>query len=142
MVLLSPFGRLCKELGLYAMRRKLHPKECAYTCYSKTHNTLSRIDLTLCSADLIPYIVDVNIEPRGISDHSPLVVHLTSGHQASNMSWRLNPFWLELFPKEDAISTRIVDFWSLNLGSAPIQVVWDALKAYLWENTNPEYKYY
>jgi len=64
-------------------------------------------------------------------DHSPLLVTLTSGRQASNMSWRLNPFWLESFPKEDIIPNRVLDFWSLNLGSASIQVVWDALKAYL-----------
>lgn len=43
----------------------------------------------------------------------------------------LNPFWLDLFPKEDFLSVSIESFLSLNVGSASLRVVWDALKAFL-----------
>lgn len=76
---LSPFGKLCKELGLFDMWRRLHSDECAYTCYSKTYNSLSRIDLVLFSTELIPCLVEVSIEPRGISDRSPYFIFMVPG---------------------------------------------------------------
>ncbi|PIO22634.1 hypothetical protein AB205_0068780 [Aquarana catesbeiana] len=60
-----PFGQLFREVGLYDMWRKLHLEENVYTCYSKTHNTLSEIELDLYSADFISYVLDVSIKPRG-----------------------------------------------------------------------------
>ncbi|PIO22635.1 hypothetical protein AB205_0068780, partial [Aquarana catesbeiana] len=59
-----PFGQLFREVGLYDMWRKLHLEENVYTCYSKTHNTLSEIELDLYSADFISYVLDVSIKPR------------------------------------------------------------------------------
>lgn len=109
----------------------LHSTENSYTCHSKTFRSLSRIDLVLCSADLVISFKDVVIEPRGIFDHSHVTFTMVFGRSRSNIPCRLNSFWLDLFPQDEALLDNLGMFITQNTGSASTRIVWYAPKAYL-----------
>lgn len=58
-----------------------NPTKQQYSCFSKTHSTFSRIDLALGSEDLLYLVRNINYMPRGLSDHSLLVVSLSQGEE-------------------------------------------------------------
>lgn len=70
---LTPLGKLCGEFGMHDLWRKLYLGKMHYSCYSKTRKTLSRIGMMLGSYEVFRYISSIDILPRGVSDHSPLL---------------------------------------------------------------------
>lgn len=67
-----------------------------YSCHSRTHATLSRIDFVLCNEDVLNITEEVDYEPSGISDHLPVVISIKIGMGYSGGDWKANPFWLEI----------------------------------------------
>lgn len=61
---------IIKYLRLMDTWRMLHPLERDYTCNLVAHGTLCRIDYLLASESLFPLILDSNIEPICLSDHT------------------------------------------------------------------------
>lgn len=45
--------------------------------------------------------------------------------------WKLNTFWLPLLPDPDPIVDSLTAFFAYNIGTADLEVVWDASKAHL-----------
>lgn len=89
---------------------------------------MSRIDLILISKPLLPRLIDAGFSPRSLSDHCPYWVKLSLCHNRPPTSWRLNPFWLTLFPEEDGLSSNWTQFFKTNEGSASPQIVLETFK--------------
>lgn len=66
-----------------------------------------------------------------ISDHSPFWVWLDVMVSLSRPLWRVNPFWLTLFPSPDGISGALTEFLQFNRRSTSAAVKWDSLKVFL-----------
>lgn len=74
-----------------------------------------------------------NYLPKGISDHSLLVIHLAMGSITSLLlaPWKLNAYWLNLFPSHAAVHCSIADFLATHQGQEGLLQGWDAFKAFL-----------
>ena len=59
-----------KDLNLLDIWRHLNPTSTAYSCYSSTYRTHSRIDYFLISAELLTKIADCQYHAIVISDHA------------------------------------------------------------------------
>lgn len=99
-----------------------------YIHVSPHPTNLSRIDLILISKTLLPRLIDAGFSPRSLSDHCPYWVKLSIHHNRPPFTWRLNPFWLTLFPAEDDLSSHWTQFFETNEGTASPQIVWEAFK--------------
>lgn len=97
--LLTPLG----ELRMHDLWCRLHPLESQYTCYSRTYNSLSHINLMLGSFEILRYIVSIDILARDVSDYSLLLA--TPGGFAigtKRATWKLNTFWLQTITNHDS----------------------------------------
>lgn len=76
-----------------------------FLCFSKTHGSLYRIDLTVGSSTMLPFVSAVTYRPRSMSDHSPLILHLTVSPPVTlcKAPWKFNAFWLKLFHSLEGI---------------------------------------
>lgn len=70
------FGRLLADLTLVDTWRHRYPQDRAFSCFSTTHNSMSRIDLILISRTLLPLLGEVGFNPRVLSDHAPYWITL------------------------------------------------------------------
>lgn len=50
-----------------------------YSCFSSSHSTLSRIDMVLGNGEALQLEKNIMYLPRGVSDHSPLVLSVNLG---------------------------------------------------------------
>lgn len=73
------------------------------------HLSLSRIDLCLCTPLTARLLWDIQYLVRGVSDHSPLVISVLARPTTDlpRAPWKLNAFWLNLFPAPERISEEI-----------------------------------
>lgn len=67
---------MVEEVGLTNLRRSRNPGERQFLCFSKSHMSLSLIDLCLCSDMAVQLVAEIKYALMGISDHSPLVLSL------------------------------------------------------------------
>lgn len=102
---------------------------CGGYCYLASHGGLSRIDLGLGNDALLSVLTDSNYEARNILDHSPFWVELTIQDFPRKSCWKLNPFWLSLFPRP--VLDSLTAFFAYNVGTTDLEIVWDASKAHL-----------
>lgn len=108
--------------------RDKFPSTQAYSCFSSTHNSMSRIDFILVSQKLLPRLSKVSFEPRLLSDHSPYSITISLPLNNPPRAWRLNPFWLTLLPEDDSLVMEWNRFFSENDHSASVTAVWDTFK--------------
>lgn len=80
---------------------------------------------------LLPHVLDTAYEPRLLSDHTPFWVRVDTAAPSIRPMWRVNPFWLTLFPTPDPIPGELREFLIFNKHYANGAVVWDAIKAFL-----------
>lgn len=73
----SALSRGAELYGLHDTWRWKYPHSRQFTCHSATA-TLSRIDLIYVSNSLLPIVVAVSLLPRGISDHAPVLLDLST----------------------------------------------------------------
>lgn len=127
----TSLSRLIAEVGLCDVWRVRHPETRQFSCYSSSHNSLSRIDLALGSDSLLPLVDTVEYLPRSISDHSPVRVRLQLGlaPSAPRPPWRLNPFWTQLIGM--GLLTELREFFTVHAASSNRALVWDTMKAVL-----------
>lgn len=119
----TPFSRLVGELGLIDVWRIRHPNVKNFSCHSASYDGLSRIDLGLDNGSILSLIAEFHYEQRHISDHSPFWVELVFPEAPRHVSWKLNPFWLTVFPDQDPIPKLLKAFFRTNLNSADIGVI-------------------
>lgn len=70
------------EVGLRDIWRTWNPKVQQYSCLSSSYATLSRLDMALGNEAALSLVKNVVYGPRGVSDHSPLVVMMYTGTSA------------------------------------------------------------
>lgn len=103
------------------------------TDFSKTHFSLSRIDLCLCTPQTSHLLQDMQYLVRGVSDPSPLLVYLNSKPAMTlpRAPWKLNAFWLNIFTSHKRIAAEISEFWLRHAAHPNLNTAWDAFKAFL-----------
>lgn len=124
----SRFSRLISTFNLIDTWRHKFPLTRAYSCFSTSHNTMSRIDLILITAALAPRLITAEFYPRLLSDHSPYWVTLSIPIDKPPPLWRLNPFWLSLLSEDDELIHSWTNFFTENAGSASPDMVWESFK--------------
>lgn len=129
---ITKFGELVEELSLLDLWRARNPGDCQFSCHSRTHDSLSRIDMALGTDHLLECLEEIRYLPRGLSDHSPLLVKLNFSPllRPPLRLWALNAFWLRVIDHQ-LIASALEDYISYNAGSVTPAVYWDALKASL-----------
>lgn len=111
--------------------RARNPRALQFSCYSSSCATLSRIDLVLGNELASQVINDVVYQPRGVSDHSLLIISVKPGYKKSCRVWKMNPAWLEIIEGQEVIVGELKEFITFNADTTSRGVMWDALKAYL-----------
>ena len=122
------FSRLISSFNLTDTWRFKFPLTQAYSCFSATHNTMSRIDFIFISNTLAPRLLGAEFAPRLLSDHSPYWISLSVPLDRPPRTWRLNPFWLTLLSEDDELDNSWRTYFSENDGSASPDIVWEAFK--------------
>lgn len=126
----SPLSRWADEYGFSDVWRWRYPRDRKYTCHSSTYASFSRIDLFYANGSLLPRIQGVEILPRGISDHAPLLMRLNTNLPVGNSLWRLSGFWITDERVAPEAAGEMDAYWVVNRGTAPPPMLWDAFKAY------------
>lgn len=92
----TPLARLLQELGWLDLWRHRNPAIKQFSCFSKTHGSLSRIDLAVGNSAMLPSVSDISYKPRCVSDHSYMVINLivTQASTLPKAPWKFNAFWL------------------------------------------------
>lgn len=127
-------SRLCQfldEVGLLDLWRVRNPGVLQYSCYSASYAALSRIDLVLGNDRALQITEKIIYWPRGISDHSPVVLILNLGGNKPPKEWKITLYWFELIKNPDGVLPKMREFIEINEETVPPAVMWDALKAFL-----------
>lgn len=127
----STLSRWARVFGLEDVWRWKHPTERMYTCHSSSYNSLSPIDLPYASIPILPKITGIEMLPRGISDHSPLICTLQTITPQADRLWRLSKFWIEHPTIHIEMAKEIKQFWRINATTSTAGTVWDTFKAYI-----------
>lgn len=83
-----------QALGVDEVSRWKHPTERAYSCFSTTHKTTSRIDLAFANPSLMSDILEAVYLPSGLSDHNPLKLTICSRGLRTSALRRLGHHWI------------------------------------------------
>lgn len=124
----TKLARLFSPFHLMDTWRHKHPHTRKYSCFSATHNTMSRIDFIFISQNLLARLLETEFGPRLLSDHAPYWITLTFHIDKPPTSWRLNPFWLTLLPEDDDLSAEWETFFLENTSTASFPIVWETFK--------------
>lgn len=92
---------------------------------------MSRIDLIYVSGGMLSRVHEVDIFPRGISDHAPMLCSFQTHMPPLERLWWLSRYWISDPIVEAEVSTHIKDFWLTNVGTAAFNSTWDTFKAYI-----------
>lgn len=112
--------------------RYFKPNDIAYSCYSSTFKTYSRIDYLLVSATLVSRIQDCYYSRILISDHGPCcLIYVDRRLVKDPPKWSLNKKWLldENFIKY--VGNEIDNYFKDNTNETTAGIKWDAFKAFL-----------
>lgn len=124
-------SKLTSSIHLFDTWRHKFPHTPAYSCFSSTHNSMSRIDYIFISQQLLPKLLQVSFGPRLLSDHSPYTMTISVPPKRPMRTLRLNPFWLTLSPEDESLATEWTHFFQNNVDSASMLAVWDAFKLHV-----------
>lgn len=127
----SRLSNFLEEAGLMDMWRERNPNAQQYSYFSSSYSILSRIDMALGNGEALQNVKNIVYLPREVSDHLPLVLSLSLEGKRAPGIWKISPLWLELMKNAEEVSPKLKEFIELNVGTAPISVIWDTLKAFL-----------
>lgn len=100
-----------------------------YTYLSATHHSFSRIDYIFVLRMRVHELTRVEILPRGLSDHSPVLMDLSLGGGGRSFRWRLSVWHLHNGDYRRHMRESIAHYLSENEGSVPgASIVWEAMK--------------
>ena len=121
-----------KEMSLIDVWREDNPNGKKYSCYSGTHQSYSRIDFFLVSAQLKYKIKEVSYDAILLSDHAPnsLVYHdpkLTSDVP----KWRFKTKWLADAGFVTYLDEQIKYYFETNTIETSQSTRWEAFKAFI-----------
>uniref|UniRef100_A0A670JMH3 Reverse transcriptase domain-containing protein n=1 Tax=Podarcis muralis TaxID=64176 RepID=A0A670JMH3_PODMU len=123
------FFEMVKNCNLIDIWRLRHPLERQFTFYSEPNQSFSRIDQIWISNELTPRILQVEIQPRVISDHSPIKLEI-KGFEERTFRWRLNDYLLDDQRVVQEAQKKLKEYFEDNCNKGTkICTVWDANKA-------------
>lgn len=119
----TPLSKLMEEVGWTDPWHDRDPGDKCYFCFTKSRMSLSRIDLSICSATVSRHISEITYAVRSISDHSPVITSLELRPISSMVRapWKLNAFWLNLLSAHAQIGTKIENFWRVHRDQAAME---------------------
>ena len=124
------FAAWTASLGLCDIWRIWNPQTRQYTHTSAAHHTHSRIDYFLMPATDVHVTTGSRILPRGISDHSPVVLSIRGSDATNRPMWRLNAWHINNEGLVDRLKREIVHYFQTNIDSVDSsRVLWAAGKA-------------
>ncbi|KAJ1105437.1 hypothetical protein NDU88_002843 [Pleurodeles waltl] len=98
-------------------------QEKGYSYYSAVHNTHSRLDYFLPSADILPKITMAEYQARGISDHPPLLMLVSLGPRPPGKEWRMQTWRLQNMKVVEELEQGTQYYFTENKGSVQSLVV-------------------
>ncbi|KAE8620194.1 hypothetical protein XENTR_v10010142 [Xenopus tropicalis] len=134
----TPLARLVTSLALLDPWRIANTNTRQYSCFSTSYLSLSRIDLVLVNAAMIPHLSKVQYLPRGISDHAPVQIQWQLPYRLKSSRPAINPTWLNILDNYATVEASIKEFTTLKQSSSLILPFWDALKTYLRNSISAE----
>lgn len=121
-----------KDLNLRDIWRDRNNDVIAYSCFSGTHNSYSRIDYFLISASLACKIKDCNYESILISDHAiNNLVYVDPGQQCDPPKWKFQQKWLQDPDLIKFLEKQIDEYLLFNTNETSASIRWEAFKAFL-----------
>lgn len=122
---------MIRDVGLIDAWRAIKWDDPGFTFHSKKGRHFSRIDYVLVDRSCIGKISKINILPTVLSDHAPILFSYSVDKYLQRPRWTLKRAIL-LKPEVIVILKSVTsDYFLNNLGSANLEVVWDAYKAHI-----------
>lgn len=101
-----------------------------YTFFSASNKMWSRIDMMWMNKMLCSWVKKIEIKPRFLSDHSPIISSFRPKFKIYN--WRLNEKLLKKTENIKFLQKEIKEFFRVNWsGETNNRIVWDAFKAFM-----------
>lgn len=121
-----------KQLNLQDIWRELNPHNKAFSCFSSTFQTYSRIDFFLISSELRANIQDCFYDSVVISDHAPsCLVYMDDKLTKDRPRWRFQHKWLQDEDFVKYIENQIDMFFEINTTQTSAYIKWEAFKAFI-----------
>lgn len=95
------FAKLVAGFNIVDTWRSVHPDAQAFSCFSCTHHSMSRIDLILISSSLLPrfrFLSEVTLRPKSLLGHVSAAAQPPPSHVDKKTP-------LKLLPEDDDILT-------------------------------------
>lgn len=108
-------GWICGECG--------NPSVQQYSCFSSSHSTLSWIYMALGKGEALQNVKNIQYLPRGVLDHSPMVISQSIGGKRAQGTWKISLFWFELMKNTDKILSELKEFVEFNKGTVSTGVL-------------------
>lgn len=100
----------------------------SYTFFSEVHHSWARLDMFLVSKGLCPRIKEIEVLPKVMSDHNPVVMTLLIGHKA--WDWKLNNLLLKNDRIVQEAKVMLTNYFKENTeADTNLNTIWDASKA-------------
>lgn len=126
----TKLSALVEGLGLLDAWRALPGPGQHYTYFSATHASFSHLDYIFVPRGLLNRMRDVEILPRGVSDHSPVALIVQLGPERPPFRWRLSTWNFQDEQYREHIDLALDQFLRLNIGSVnTAEPLWEAMKA-------------
>uniref|UniRef100_A0A803SUT6 Reverse transcriptase domain-containing protein n=1 Tax=Anolis carolinensis TaxID=28377 RepID=A0A803SUT6_ANOCA len=123
------FLREIQYWELYDIWRVHNPTRKEYSYYSHRHGTSSRIDLIFGTKELVGKTEKIELLPRVLADHNPILMKLRVGYKR-NRAWRMNDYILKIKSHREKIRMGINNYFKDNAKEEMKEgIVWDAGKA-------------
>lgn len=129
-------GHFSKSLNLIDIWRINNPTTKDFTFYSAAHKMSSRIDYFLSSAKIAHCIKSINILPRYLSDHNPIILSYDLFPIRNKPTrWRFNTTLLQNEEYIAQLKLKLEEFININVNSVSNPMfVWAAVKGFLRDN--------
>ena len=103
-----------------------------FTFYSSRHTSCSRIDYVFTTKAELHRIVDLEILPITISDHSPVALKWDIGQRPTSKQWRLNASLLNAKEFTSFVTAELKEYLDINTSAETTPLIlWDCAKAYI-----------
>lgn len=121
-----------KDLNLIDIWRHLNPLKKEYSCFSGTHNSYSRIDYFLVSAELLSNIRGCHHNSIVISDHAVVSLTLVEPKLIrKSPKWRFQLKWMQDSKFLKFLGEQIDNYFELNTTQTSATTRWEAFKAFI-----------
>ncbi|KAF7244640.1 hypothetical protein EYD10_09237 [Varanus komodoensis] len=121
---------IIEEFRLTDVWRHKNPTSAKYTFYSNRHRSWTRIDMIWITPDLVPDLLEAEIETNVWVDHNPVTMTLKGAVKTPR--WVLNKALLKDKKFKEETNKEMEIFFQINKTEETcLQNVWDTAKAYV-----------